>query len=186
MTNEKYYSFQEILKFLGFDYEFEHKNNYPFTKNKEDVIFSWGQILIPKYGIRETVKNKLADVKEMPINELHMIYQVPYVIIDDKNKGVHTGIVNKDIELTFRYDKEYKYGDINKSIYETCFAIIEYAKETNNFFIIDDGIQEFFSYYIINNQWGLGSILSTHNPMEKFGEKEETDLTVEEICNAEI
>ena len=41
MSEMKYYSFQEILKFLGFDYEFEKKNRkYPFNRGKE-VTFSW-------------------------------------------------------------------------------------------------------------------------------------------------
>lgn len=59
--------------------------------------------------------------------------------------------------MTFRYDKTYKYGDINKSIYEVCFYILENAERTNDFYILkDDNIFTFFSHYIIDNQWGIG------------------------------
>lgn len=38
----KYYTFQDILKFLSFDYEFEKKVPcYPFNRGKENVEFSW-------------------------------------------------------------------------------------------------------------------------------------------------
>ena len=46
MREEKYCSFQNILKFLSFDYEFEKQNRkYPFNRGKEEVTFSWGQSL---------------------------------------------------------------------------------------------------------------------------------------------
>ena len=68
---EKYYSFQDILKVLGFDYEFDKKNKkYPFSKGKDNIYFSWGQIIIPKCGIWEMVKNKVSDINESPISEI--------------------------------------------------------------------------------------------------------------------
>lgn len=166
MSEEKYYSFQNILEFLSFDYEFEKQNRkYPFNRGKEEVTFSWGQILIPKYGIREMVQNKVSDIKETPITELKMMYQIPF-LVDGK-----VGVINKNISLSFRYDKQYKYGDITKSIYECCFWILENAIRTNDFYIIkDDMVQEFFSYYVINNQWGLGSLEVCSPPQEKFGQ----------------
>lgn len=40
---DKYYNFQDILKFLSFDYEFKKKDReYPFHKGKDKVTFSWG------------------------------------------------------------------------------------------------------------------------------------------------
>ena len=43
----KYYSFQDILKFLSFDHEFERKDRkYPFNKSREKVEFSWGQVIM--------------------------------------------------------------------------------------------------------------------------------------------
>ena len=165
MSEEKYYSFQEILKFLGFDYEFEKKNRkYTFNRGKEEVTCTWGQILIPKYGIRKTVKNKLSDIKETPITELNMMYQIPF-LVDGK-----VGVINQNISLSFRYDKQYKYGDITKSIYECCFWILEHSKITNDFYIItDDMVQMFFTDCIIDNQWGLGSLEVCHTPQEKIG-----------------
>ena len=155
----KYYSFQDILKFLSFDYEFDKKNNkiYPFNRGKENVHFSWGQIIIPKYGIWEMVNNKISDIKEELISEIKMIYNIPFY--ENAKEESKCGVISKNISLSFRYDKQYKYGDINKSIHEVCFWILEHAKRTNDFYIItDDMIQEFMSYYVINNQWGLGSL----------------------------
>ena len=166
MSEEKYYSFQKILKFLNFDYEFEKGNRkYPFNRGKEEVTFSWGQILIPKYGIREIVQNKVSDIKETPITELRMMYQIPF-LVDGK-----VGVINKNISLSFRYDKQYKYGDITKSIYECCFWILEHSTRTNDFYIItDDLVQMFFTHYIIDNQWGLGSLEVCSTPQEKIGQ----------------
>jgi len=167
MSEEKYYNFQDILKFLSFDWEFDKENNkkYPFNKGKENVTFSWGQILIPRYGIREVVKNKISNVAEMPISKITMMYQIPF-IVDGK-----VGVVNKNITLSFRYDKQFKYGDITKSIEECCFWILEHAVRTNDFYIItDDLVQMFFTECVIDNQWGLGSLEVCSPPNEKFGE----------------
>ena len=164
MEERKYYGFKDILKFLSFDYEFEKPNrHFPFNRDRDDVTFSWGQVLIPKYGIREMVQNKVSDIKEKPITEIKMMYQVPFLV--DNSPGV----INKNISLSFRYDNEYKYGDITKSIYECCFWILEHAIRTNDFYIIQDAmVQEFFSYCVINNQWGLGSLEVCSSPCEKF------------------
>ena len=109
------------------------------------------------------VQNKVSDIKEKPITEIKMMYQVPFLV--DNSPGV----INKNISLSFRYDKEYKYGDITKSIYECCFWILEHAIRTNDFYVIkDDMVQEFFSYCVINNQWGLGSLEVCSSPCEKF------------------
>lgn len=175
----KYYSFQDILNFLGFDYKFSSKSGYeyPFTRDPKNVIFSWGQILIPKFGIRKTVQNKISDIEEIPLNEITMMYQIPFVVVDNRNRKtldrLQCGIVNQDISLGFRYDKQYKYGDITKSIYEVCYYITEHAVETNEFFIIPyDFINDFFSYYIIPNQWGIGATTCNAGCQSRFyGEK---------------
>lgn len=159
----EYKSFQDILNFLSFDYKFGTKNYaYPFNQDPKNVIFSWGQILIPKFGIREMVQNKISDIKETPLKEITMMYQIPFVVVDNRERKTFDkfscGVVNENISLEFRYDKQYKYGDITKSIYEVCYYITEHAVETNDFFIIPyDFVTDFFSYYIIPNQWGLGS-----------------------------
>ena len=163
MEKEKYYSFIDILKFIGFDYEFNKKKpDFPFWKGKENVQFSWGQIIIPKNGIREMVKNKISDVDEKPLSEITMIYSIPFRTDDDR-----FGSIYQNISLTFKYDKQFKYGDINKSIYEVCFFILERANKTNDFYIIsDDSVQEFMSYYVMNNQWGLGNMIIGSSPTE--------------------
>ena len=185
MDEKKFYSFQDILKFLSFDYKFETKSyGYPFNRKKEDVTFSWGQILIPKEGIREMVQNKISDIKEAPLSEIHMMYQIPFTV-KNKDGSIGLGTINEDISLSFRYDKEYKYGDINKSIYEVCFCILQVARETNHFFIIDDTyLHEFFSYYIIDNQWGLGATVPVSGCKEVFGAEPEPDCP-EEDCAAQ-
>jgi hypothetical protein len=174
-----YRSFQDILNFLSFSHKFEAKGYpYPFTQDPNNVIFSWGQILIPKFGIREMVQNKISDIKSAPISEITMLYQIPFVVIDKKEKRTFdkykSGVVNQNISLTFRYDKTYKYGDINKSIYEVCYYITEHAVETNDFFILTfHNINDFFSYYIIPNQWGLGATVCNAGCQERYyGEKQ--------------
>ncbi len=143
------------------------KDSYPFNRGKDKVHFSWGQIIIPKYGILKMVQNKISDIREEPISKITMIYNIPFYV--DENDSGKCGVVNKDIVLTFRYDKEYKYGDINKLIHEVCFWILEHAKRTNEFYIItDDMVQEFMSYFVINNQWGLGSLTVCSSCVEKI------------------
>ena len=161
----KWYSFKDILKFLGFNYKFEHHKEYPFHCGRDKVIFSWGQVLIPKYGIKQMVQNKISDIKEKPIEKIKMMYQIPFTV--DGHEGC--GVINQNISLSFRYDKTYKYGDITKSIYECCFWILEHAIETNDFYIIERGeVQDFFSYCVIKNQWGIGSFQVCSAPSEKF------------------
>ena len=180
MSEKKYYDLNGILDFLGFDYEFKSKSEYPFNRNREAVTFSWGQILIPKRGIRETVQNKISDVKDTPIEKLIMMYQVPFKVSD--TDGVRIGMINQNVTISFRYDKTYKYGDINKSIYECCFYILEHGIETNDFFIITgEHIFPFFSYYIIDNQYGIGSVTVSSTPMERYFVPK--NLYTEECCN---
>lgn len=159
MIKEKiYYNFKDILKWLGFYSAFEWKKEYPFTKDPSNVSFSWGQILIPSYGIYDVVKHKIKDTtSQIPINELHMMYNVPF-LINEGNKS-SCGIVNNDISLTFKYDKQHKYGNITKSIYEVCFYILEHAIRSNDFYlIVDTNIMDFMSYFVINNQWVRGAM----------------------------
>ena len=164
MEEQKYYNFKDILKFLSFDWEFEKTDRkYPFNRGRDVVTFSWGQVLIPKYGIRQMVQNKVSDIKDKPISEIKMMYQIPF---ECEGKA---GLINKNISLSFRYDKEYKYGEVTKSIYECCFWILEHAVRTNDFYIIkEDMVQEFFSRCVIDNQWGLGSLDICSTPCEKF------------------
>ena len=165
--NKKYYNFNDILDFLCFNYKFDTKDGYPFNRNPEDITFQWGQILIPKTGIREVVMNKISDIKDLPIKEIVMEYQIPFILNDGKE--YEFGIINQDLSLSFRYDKQYKYGDINKSIYETCFYIYDNAMMTNDFYILsDDNIFPFMSYYVIDNQWGIGRTTVSHTPKEKY------------------
>ena len=165
MEEKKYYNFKEILKFLNFDYQFEHNKEFPFNWGRDKVNFSWGQVLIPKYGIKEMVQNKISDIAEKPINEIKMMYQIPFTV-DGREGG---SIINQNISLSFGYDKEYKYGEITKSIYECCFWILEHATKTNDFYIIKGcKIMDFFSYCVIKNQCGIGSLEVCSSPCEKF------------------
>lgn len=178
MEEKKYYNLKGILDFLGFKYEFEQPHpKYPFNKGRDKITFSWGQILIPKKGILETVQNKISDIKELPIKEIVMMYQIPFIV--DRGAGdFGIGTINQDISLTFRYDKEWKYGDINKSIYECCFYIIEHATVTNDFYIIaDDDLFWFFSYYIIDNQWGLGRTTVITGCKEKYLDSSKSEVS---------
>ena len=67
------------------------------------------------------------------------------------------------------YDKQFKYGDINKSIAEVCYFIEKHAKRLNDFYIIyPDYVHEFMSYFVINNQWGLGAEFIYNTPTENL------------------
>lgn len=155
IENFKYYNFQDILKILNIDHEFDINKKFPFNKGKENVHFHNDKIIIPDYGIYEMVKNKISDIKDYPISKINMIYDIPYYCNDNGN--IKVGTITKDISLAF-YDKKFKYGNINnKSIFEVCLYITQNAIKTNNFFIIpSDIVPIFMSFYIFNNQYGVG------------------------------
>lgn len=167
MAEKKYYVLSDIFNFLSYDNEFERKKTYPFNRKPENLLFSWGQVLIPAQGIKQMIQNKISDIDETPLKEIKMMYQIAFI---DKTFGeANTGIINQDITLTFRYDKTYKYGDINKSIYEVCFFIYDNAKFTNDFYVLtDDMLFTFFSYFIIDNQWGIGRMVVGSPCCEKY------------------
>ena len=109
-------------------------------------------LIIPSEGIEDTIEAKLGDKEKMPLNEIVMLFQLPFIYKDS------LGIISKNISLTFRYDKEFLYGEINKNIAECCYFIDKYGKRMNDFYILDNEfLFDFMSYYVINNQWGLGS-----------------------------
>ena len=157
MEEKKYYNFEDIMEWLNFEYFLRDK--FPFKRGDyENIKAGWGMLIIPREGIEETVEIALNNInkpfekeQKYPLKEISMIYQIPFTYNDS------LGIINKNISLTFRYDKEYKYGDINKNIAECCYAIIKYGKRMNDFYIIEgEYLFNFMSDYIINNQWGLG------------------------------
>ena len=156
----KYYNFKDLTEWLNFAYFL--RKEFPFNRGDlENIKCNWGMLIIPREGIEKTIQNKISDVEGCPLKELKMLYQLPF-----EYKG-SVGVINKDITLTFRYDKTFKYGEINKSIYECCYFIKEYARRSNNFYILDNEfIFEFMSYFVINNQWGLGAEFVSTQPSE--------------------
>lgn len=164
----KYYNINDIFNILGITREFECKcPAFPFNYGVDKVKFGWGNILIPKEGIRKTIINKLKDIPTC-INEIIMMYCIPFIVTDYgyKEGELKTGCLYKNISITFDYAHQWKYGDIEKSIYETCFYIYECGTVTNDFYLIQNTcVQEFLSYYVINNQYGLGSLRIGSEPM---------------------
>lgn len=77
----KFYTYEEILEFLGVKYDFENENNknYPYNRNLEDIEFMYGYIVIPRYGIEKIVQNKISDKKENVLNKITMLVQIPFV-----------------------------------------------------------------------------------------------------------
>lgn len=153
----------KILDFLGIRYEFEREGEkkYPFCKGIENIQFFTPYITISQKGIEQVVLNRLP-VEENPeerkneIKEIEMLIHIPYLI---KNKNEVSNLV-VNVSLSFRYDKTYKYGDIRKSKAEVCYAIMKYARKTNDFYVIDSmNFNDFMSYYVMNNQWGIGAML---------------------------
>lgn len=160
---EKYYDMRDIMRFLSIDWEFERKANkkFPFNNKLEDIKFMWGYVVIPRYGIEKIVQNKISDEEYRDIlDKITMLVNIPFVCKE------RIGVITVNVSLSFRYDKTYKYGDINKSIAEVCYAIEKYGQKTNDFYIItgDTYFQEFMSYFVINNQWGIGATKVISSP----------------------
>ena len=167
----KYYNTAEILDFLGLALKFESDSykDYPFEENLKDMIFGYGYITIPKEGIEKVVQNKISNKEYNNIlDEIKMLVHIPFYCKRTENFG--NIIVN--LTIGFRYDKQYKYGDITKSLPEVCYAIEKWGKKTNDFYIIDeDYINEFMSNYVMDNQWGIGATRITSSPQVTVNEK---------------
>ena len=157
MEEYKYYNTVEILDFLGIKYNFENNEGrqYPFKDKPSDIIFNNGYITIPREGIEKIIQNKISDEDYNGIlEEIKMLVHIPFYCKRTKNVG--TIIVN--VTVGFRYDKEYKYGDVKKSLPELCYAIEKYGRKTNDFYIIYDEFNYFMSNYVMGTQWGIGAM----------------------------
>jgi len=161
----------KIFEWLGLKYDFETESvkEYPFNHNLEDIRFFNPYITIPRKGIEEVVLNKIADKKDEEyqdeIEEIVMLVNIPFISKKDDKAG--NIVVN--VSVGFEYGKEYKYGEITKNKAQVCYAIMYYAKKTNDFYIIDDMyFSDFMSYYVMNNQWGIGTKISIHGMEEKI------------------
>lgn len=159
----KYYNFEEILKKLNLYHDFNNKHEYlpqVFNHKIEEFDFSWGEIIIPKKGIRETVMNALSKKAEIVLNELKFIWIIPYKLDKispiTKHEISTYGNIYQNISLTFRHDKILKWGEITNSLEECCFFILEYAKDIGDFYVITgkDNVQDFINQVIIPNQYG--------------------------------
>ncbi len=162
-SEKKYYNFEEMIKWMNFAYFLRDK--YPFNrKDLENIKVGWGMLVIPRKGIEDTIKAQLRGDEVLPLKEIHMLFQLPFVYNNDP------GVINKNISLTFRYDKEYLHGDINKNIGECCYFIDKWATKHNDFYILDNEMLfEFMSYYVIDNQWALGKESVSNLPTENLG-----------------
>lgn len=167
---QKYYTTTEILKFLGIDYEFEkqRRKEYPFEDKPSDIIFNWGYITIPREGIEKIIQNKISDKEYHGIlKEIKMLVHIPFY----NKRTENTGTIITNLTVGFRYDKEYKYGDVTKSLPEVCYAIEKWGKETNDFYVINsDYMHEFMSYYVIPAQWGIGATQVISSPQVKIND----------------
>ncbi len=155
MEEKKYYSAEQILRFLGLDYEFEKKNrDYPFNRGFENVELQWPNITIPKGNIEKALWNKVRGINNDFKSEINMLVQVPF-----KTKMGDIGVIHVDLSLEWRYDKQFKYGDITTTFEEVCLYIFDRATRSNHYYIIGSewGL-DFMSYYVIPNQWGKGRL----------------------------
>ena len=180
MEDYKFYNMVQILDFLGIKYNFENNEGkqYPFKDKPSDIIFNYGYITIPREGIEKIIQNKISDKDYNGIiEEIKMLVHIPFYCKRTKNTG--TIIVN--VTIGFRYDKEYKYGDVTRTLPEVCYAIEKYGKKTNDFYIInEDYFHEFMSYFVISTQWGIGAMQVISSPQV------EIDDNFKEIRNDEF
>lgn len=160
----KYYNTVEILDFLGIKYDFENNEGkqYPFKDKPSNIIFNYGYITIPREGIEKIIQNKISNKDYNNIlKEIKMLVHIPFYCKRTKN----TGTIITNVTVGFRYDKEYKYGDVKKSLPEVCYAIENMGEKTNDFYIIDEeNINYFMSNYVIDNQWGIGAMKVVTSP----------------------
>lgn len=167
---QKYYNTIEILDFLGIKWNFESEEvrEYPFRDKPSDIIFNCGYITIPRKGIEKIIQNKISDKEYRDIlDEIKMLVHIPFYNKRTKNTG--TIIVN--VTVGFRYDKEYKYGDVTKTLPEICYTIEKWAKKTNDFYIInEDYMHEFMSYFVIPTQWGIGAMEIISSPQVEIND----------------
>lgn len=179
-VEQKYYNTVEILDFLGIKYNFENNEGkqYPFKDKPSNIIFNYGYITIPREKIEKVIQSKISDKEYRNIlDKIRMLVHIPFYNKRTKNTG--TIIVN--VTVGFRYDKEYKYGDVTKSLPEVCYAIEKWGKKTNDFYIInEDYIHEFMSYFVIPTQWGIGAMEIIFSP------KVEIDDNFQEIMDDEF
>lgn len=167
----KFYNTEKILEFLGIKYRFENVTDteYPFNRKPSNFIFDYGYLTILRNGIEKEIQNKISSKGKYisELQEIKMLYHIPF--LEKKRNSLGTIIVN--VSLSFRYDKEYKYGDINKSLPEVCYAIEKMGRATKDFYIIDtDNIHYFMSNYVINNQWGIGVTKVISSPEVNFND----------------
>ena len=126
-----------------------------------------GVLLFLDIGIEKLVQNKISGINEHILDKITMLVQIPFSHLTKENT-IKTGIIVRNVSLGFEYGKEYKYGEITKTIEEVCYAIIRNATVTNDFYIIDDYFYEFMSYFVIPNQWGLGATKVISRPQYKL------------------
>lgn len=167
MEDYKFYNMVQILDFLGIKYNFENneEKQYPFKDKPSDIIFNYGYITIPREGIEKIIQNKISDKDYNGIiEEIKMLVHIPFYCKRTKNTG--TIIVN--VTVGFRYDKEYKYGDVKKSLPELCYAIEKYGRKINDFYIIEDEFNYFMSNFVMDTRWGIGAMQVVTSPQIKI------------------
>lgn len=176
MEEKKYYTEKDLIKFLGIKnmFDSEGKKEFPYFLNIEDLDFMWPRVVIPKGDIHEIVLAKIQDREYKGERKLKMLVELPYrVIKEGTNHNNKLGIISVEVGLTFRYDKEYKYGDINHSLAEVCYYIERNARETSYFYFIeDDTVFNFMSYYVIDNQWWIGKCITSSSVMFNYRNEE--------------
>lgn len=163
MEDYKFYNMVQILDFLGIKYNFENNEGkqYPFKDKPSDIIFNYGYITIPREGIEKIIQNKISDKDYHNIlDEIKMLVHIPFYCKRTQN----TGNIIVNVTVGFRRDKEYKYGDVKKSLPELCYAIEKYSRKTNDFYIIEDEFNYFMSNFVMDTQWGIGAMQVVATP----------------------
>lgn len=168
MKEKRYYCAEEVLKFLGLDYEFTKKApEYPFNRGCENVQFQWPSIIIPKGNIEKALLNKVRNVSNDFKSEIKMLIQIPFIV-----KSEDTGVININLSLEWRYDKQYMRGDISTTFEEVCLYVFDVAVRSNDYYIINSELGiDFMSYYVIPNQWGIGRLVVSSACMVKLNPK---------------
>lgn len=136
MEDYKFYNMVQILDFLGIKYNFENNEGkqYPFKDKPSDIIFNYGYITIPREGIEKIIQNKISDKDYHGIlKEIKMLVHIPFYCKRTQNTG--TIIVN--VTVGFRYDKEYKYGDVKNHYQNYVMQVV-----TSPQIKIDDNFKE--------------------------------------------
>ena len=142
MSKNEYYNINDIFNILGITREFEHKcPEFPFNYGADKVKFGWGNIIIPKNGIRKTILNKLKDESsDLDLKEINMMYSIPFIVSDYGHiKGsvlVLITVINGNMVILKSRSTKYVFIFMNMELRQMIFISYKMTMYRNSYHIM--------------------------------------------------